>query len=266
MRPINSTARPAGLALAILCLATPVAAAEQGGSFFDDFESFDAARWYVSDGWANGPHQNCWWSKKEVRVSGGKLEVGFSSTPTGERQYRCGELQTRQSFGPGVYEARLKAPAGSGLDAAFFTYIGPTQHQQHDEIDFEILPKNPSQVHTTTFVNGKSGDGETGNGAELKLPYPADSDFIDYAFDWQPDRIDFYLNRQLVRSITVPREIPVTPQRIFFNLWGSDTLGDWLGRFADPEGAIAMQVDWVAYTAPGDKCQFPESVTCGPRP
>ena len=31
-------------------------------SFVDDFKSFDRSRWYVSDGWNNGSHQNCTWS------------------------------------------------------------------------------------------------------------------------------------------------------------------------------------------------------------
>ena len=52
------------------------------------------------------------------------------------------------------------------------------------------------------------------------------------------------------------------PQRIYFSLWGSDTLIDWMGPFAEPAGPLDMQVDWVAYTAPGDKCQFPESIAC----
>ncbi|TIM99938.1 MAG: 1,3-beta-glucanase, partial [Mesorhizobium sp.] len=31
-------------------------------SFVDDFTSFDRARWYIADGWANGKYQNCIWS------------------------------------------------------------------------------------------------------------------------------------------------------------------------------------------------------------
>lgn len=255
--------RSAGLACAMLLSALPGSAnAQQSASFFDNFDTLSLQRWYVSDGWSNGTHQNCWWSKDQVTVAQGMLSVAFTPVPGGDRSYRCGELQTKQSFGPGVFEARIKAPSGSGLDAAFFTYIGPTQKQQHDEIDFEILPKDVNRVHTTTFVNGKSGDGETGNGKDIELPYPADQDFIDYAIDWRPDRVDFYLNGQLAHSITTPREIPVTPQRTFFSLWGSDTLSEWMGRFKAPTGKISMQVDWVAYTAPGDKCQFPQSLVC----
>jgi endo-1,3-1,4-beta-glycanase ExoK len=56
--------------------------------------------------------------------------------------------------------------------------------------------------------------------------------------------------------------IPTNPQRVFFSLWGSDTLTDWMGPFVAPAGPIAMEVDWVAFTAQGEACAFPESVLC----
>lgn len=247
---------------ASLLLAATMPAAAQDYSFHDDFDQLDLSRWYVSDGWANGSHQNCQWSEREVEAANGLLLVGFAPVPAGDRAYRCGEVQTRTAFGPGVFEARLKVPSGSGLNAAFFTYIGPAQGQQHDEIDFEILLKDTDQVHTTTFVNGVSGDGTIGSGEYLPLPYSAHSEFIDYAVIWTADRMDFYLNGELSRTITDPAVIPVTPQRIFFSFWGSDTLSDWMGPFSAPSERLTMEVDWVAYTAPGDDCRFPDSVLC----
>jgi endo-1,3-1,4-beta-glycanase ExoK len=35
-----------------------------------------------------------------------------------------------------------------------------------------------------------------------------------------------------------------------------------MGAFADPGRKVTLQVDRVAFTALGDKCQFPESVAC----
>ena len=171
-------------------------------------------------------------------------------------------MQTTKSFGYGTYEARLKTPAGPGLNAAFFTYIGPSQGQPHDEIDFEFLLKDTSRVHTTTFVSGKSGDGEIGNGLEVALPYPSDSDFIDVALVWEPGSVSWYFNNELVRTIDVASEVPTHEQRIYFSLWGTGTLSDWMGTFVDPAGPIAMEIDRVAFTAPGDACQFPESLVC----
>lgn len=248
------------LAAAALGLAVPATA--QQAAFFDDFDTLDLKRWYVSDGWANGAHQNCTWAANQVRAEGGALRVGFAPQPAGDRQYRCGEIQTRQAHGYGTYEARLKTPSGSGLNAAFFTYIGPQQGKPHDEIDFEVLLADTGKVETTTFVNGKSGDGQIGAGAEHRLPHPSDADFITYAFTWEPERLRYYVNGELVRTIDNPAIIPTNPQRIFFSLWGSDTLTDWMGPFDAVSAPIAMEVDWVGFTPSGEACAFPQSILC----
>ena len=67
---------------------------------------------------------------------------------------------------------------------------------------------------------------------------------------------------QLRLTVTDPAKLPSHPQKIFFSLWGSDTLGEWMGAFADPGRKVTLQVDRLAFTALGDKCQFPESVAC----
>lgn len=247
-------------AVALAALALPAQA--QGAAFRDDFDTLDLSRWYVSDGWSNGGHQNCTWSTDQVSAADGMLRVGFAPQPKGERDNRCGELQTRKAYGYGTYEARLKTPSGSGLNASFFTYIGPQQGKPHDEIDFEVLLRNTGQVDTTTFVNGKSGDGTTGSGQSHALPHASDSDFITYAFTWEPGRIRFYLDGKLVRTMDDPKTIPTNPQRMFFSLWGSDTLTDWMGSFAPVAAPIAMEVDWVAFTPLGDECAFDQSILC----
>jgi endo-1,3-1,4-beta-glycanase ExoK len=94
------------------------------------------------------------------------------------------------------------------------------------------------------------------------LPQPADGGFVDYAMVWTPEKLDFYANHQLIRSIDTPGQIPTHPQKLYFSLWGSDTLTDWMGAFTDPGKPTAMQVDWVGYTPTGAHCLFPQSITC----
>ena len=245
-----------------LALSQCAPAFAQGTAFHDDFDTLDTGRWYVSDGWSNGAHQNCIWSTDQAKVAGGQLNVGFAPKPKGDRQYRCGEIQTKTAYGYGTYETRMKTPAGSGLNAAFFTYIGPQQSKPHDEIDFEVLLANTAQVDTTTFVKGKSGDGTTGSGQSHPLPGPSDADFITYAFTWEKDRIRFYIDGELVRTMDDPKTIPTNPQRIFFSLWGSDTLTDWMGSFTPVTTPIALEVDWVAFTPLGEACAFDKSILC----
>ena len=249
-----------GMALALLVSGSipAVAFAEEPSSFRDDFDSLDRERWYVSDGWANGEWQNCTWAKNQIALGDGLLTLSFEKRQTKDREYACAEVQTRQRFGYGTYEARLKTDTGAGLNAAFFTYIGPADGQPHDEIDFEVLTRDTSKVSVNTYVAGKPRNGST-----VDVIGGADADFNDYAFVWEENRLRWYVNGELVHEASAPAELPSHPQKIFFSLWGSDTLDDWMGAFADPGRKLTMQIDWVAYTAPDDECQFPESVACG---
>jgi len=206
------------LPLALLCLAVPAgpaqAQAQPQASFIEEFERIDAERWYVSDGWTNGEHQNCTWSKDLVKASGGVLTLGFEARETRDRAYACAEIQTHRRFGHGTYEVRMRAAAGSGMNTAFFTYIGPEQDQPWDEIDFEVLGKDPSSVQLNQYVAG-----EGGNERLVPVPGGADRDFNDYAFVWEPDRLRYFINGELVHEVDDPAQIPSHPSKIYLSLW-----------------------------------------------
>ncbi|WFU12451.1 glycoside hydrolase family 16 protein (plasmid) [Rhizobium sp. CB3090] len=263
MKQIFHSLRPSFVSFALLSTALiPYAAFAQedqpnGKSFVDNFDKIDSGRWYISDGWNNGSFQNCTWSKKQVSVEGGLLQLQFTQAKTGQRDYACGEIQTTKTYGYGTYEARYRTAAGSGLNSAFFTYIGPTDKKPHDEIDFEVLGKNPAQVQVNQYIGAKGG-----NEKLVPVAGGADQGFNDYAFVWEKDRLRYYLNGKLVQEVTDPSKIPTHAQKIFFSLWGTDTLSGWMGKFAYGGAPATMQIDRVAFTAAGDKCQFPESIAC----
>ena len=227
-----------------------------GESFKDDFTSFDAARWYVSDGWSNGDHQNCLWSSAAVSHLPGRTVLSFIKAPTETHDYRCGEIQTKQRFGYGTFEARLRTDDGSGLNAAFFTYIGPTHGARHDEIDFEILTANVDQVTVNTYV-----DGQSINGGVYRLRKPANVAFTVYSFIWEPDLLRWFVDGEMIQSVAGP-VLPETPQKIYLSLWGTELLNDWMGPFVPPVREKRMEIDWVAFTAQGAPCQFAASVLC----
>ncbi|WP_411034220.1 glycoside hydrolase family 16 protein [Shinella sp. BYT-45] len=244
--------------LAALAAAGPVAAQEgaTGTSFVEEFDRLDKAVWYVSDGWNNGAHQNCTWSEKQVAVRDGKLVLSFDAAAGGDRSYACGEVQTRKRYGYGTYEVRMKSATGSGLNSAFFTYIGPTDKKPHDEIDFEVLGKDTTRVQVNQYVAGKGG-----NEKLVEVAGGADGGFNDYAFVWQKERLRYYVNGALVHEVTDPEKLPSNAQKIFLSLWGTDTLSDWMGRFSFA-GPTTLEVERVAFTAEGDPCQFDGSVAC----
>jgi endo-1,3-1,4-beta-glycanase ExoK len=237
-------------------LALAVAAEPLGTSFHDDFTTFDLGRWYVSDGWSNGAHQNCQWSASAVNHVPGRLALTFLHDPTPTHAYRCGEIQSNERFGYGTYEARIKTDDGSGLNAAFFTYIGPVHGERHDEIDFEILTANLNEVTVNTYV-----DGQPHHGAVYPLQTAANSAFHTYSFVWEPGRLRWFVDGDLIHTAEGD-VLPERPQKIYLSLWGTDTLTDWMGPFVPPDRPKRMEIDWVAFTAPGEACAFEGSVLC----
>ena len=224
--------------------------------FIENFDRLSPVLWYISDGWSNGSHQNCTWSKRALAIPAGKsLQVLFVPDGIfGDAAY-CGELQTRRWFKYGTFEARIRTQHNSGLNAAFFTYTGAVHKQPHDEIDFEILTKGPGMVWLNRYVGGDDlGQGEVVRVSDDPWGYN------DYAFIWEQDRIRWFINGELVREVT--DHIPTHRMKVYFSHWGSDAFVNWMGPYERPDGPVAMEVERFAYTPEGVECAFPESILC----
>jgi endo-1,3-1,4-beta-glycanase ExoK len=226
-----------------------------GESFFDDFTgSLNLNRWYISDGWVNGDHQNCTWTADRLGLTDDILTLSLTDQPRGERDYSCAEIQTIQRFGYGTFEALMKIPATSGLNSNFFSHVGAPQGEPHNEIDFEFLGRMPDTVQLNYYANGEGGHEEI-------VPVPeAGERFRRYAFVWEPGRLRWYVDDELLLETTDTG--PTEPQKIYFSIWGTDTLVEWLGPFEYPGEPLVMSVDWVAFTAAGEPCQFEASIVC----
>jgi endo-1,3-1,4-beta-glycanase ExoK len=233
-----------------------------GTSFFERFDHLNTKAWYISDGWSNGSHQGCTWSKSKVRIEGGHLVLTLGRIPSGEPVYQCGEVQSLAFYNYGTFEVRMRAARGSGVNSAFFTYVGPTHGRPHDEIDFEVLGRNTREVQVNTYVAGKGEHGQI-------IPNGTDSadNFVDYAFEWTPEKVRWFVNGKLARELSGQGEnVPTHPSQIILSIWNGHGLDAWLGRFEDPREPLNMFVEHVAYTAPGDRCQFPSSIVCALSP
>ena len=93
------------------------------------------------------------------------------------------------------------------------------------------------------------------------LPGPSHAAYHDYGMVWSAERLDFYVDGDLAWSVTDPAKIPARAAKLYLNLWGSETTAS-MGAFVPPTGPLTMRVDRVAYTAPGDECQFTGSIAC----
>ena len=246
------------LSLSLLASAATASAADKSAGFVERFQKLDSNRWYISDGWSNGDFQNCTWSKSALKLDDGLLTLSLVKQKTGERDYACAELQSTKAYGYGTYEAEIRTDRASGANAAFFTYAGQPADVPHDEIDFEVLEKDPGEVSLNTFRDGKQHYTRI-----VPMPGAADAAFHLYSFTWKPGRIRWFIDGQQVYQATGP-DLPRPPQKIFLSHWGSDTLTDWMGPFHYPGRPLRMQVKLVAYSPPGTTCPFKGSVLCGP--
>lgn len=225
-------------------------------SFVDDFDTLDTEKWAVSDGWDNGAQQNCTWDAEQVAVADGVLNLSYATKAVGDRKYACAEIQRREQRGYGTYEARIRGVDAPGLMAAMFTYVAESGDAASEAIDVKLLGTDPSTVKLNTWRDGTSL-----TPTRAALPGPANGEFLDYGLKWTAERMDFYVNGQVVHSITDAATIPDRETNLFLTLWGSETIQE-MGPFEPPAATVTVQVDRIAYTAPGEACQFPESIAC----
>lgn len=235
----------------------PLTAEPTGDSFFDAFDRVDPARWYLSDGWTNGDHQGCTWSRDHISVSNGVLRLMLAAATDALRPYRCAEIRTNARLGFGLYEARIRSAGGSGLNSAMFTYSGQPLTPVHDEIDFEFLGKATDTAQLNYYIAGRGG-----RESYPALNFDATAAFHDYAFDWSARGIRWYVDGRLVRESNGPA-LPAMPGQFFLSLWnGTKQVDGWLGPFDRSKAPAVMDIDWIAFTREGELCRFAQSVSC----
>lgn len=220
---------------------------------FEEFDSFSNRVWYVSDGWTNGPHQNCIWTKKGISTAdAGQVTLNYFAV---NGTYLCSEIQTRAFFLYGTFEARMRVEPGSGRNGAFFAYAGKVHGQPHQEIDFEVLTKSSNEVWLNRHLNGT----DFGEGASVRSSDPTE-DYLDYAFVWEPTKLRWYIDGKLVREDS--EGIPYLPLKVYFSHWAGETSPNWLGTFEAPEDTVGLSLDRFVYTPLGAPCQFADSIAC----
>jgi endo-1,3-1,4-beta-glycanase ExoK len=231
-------------------------------SFYDIFDPLNSVRWSVSNGWQNGPHQDCTWSATNVRKVQEALQLVLDDRRTPERAFSCAEVQSRRLYGYGTYEVRMRAPFAAGLVTSFFTYTGPTDGpaRPYEQISFEFVPKDLN----TALLNFSAG-GRGNNHSDGSVP----TGYLkvnDYAFQWLPNRVRWLINGKLVREVVASANTPIPEYaaHIIFSIRNGTghSQEEWLGRFEYPGSPLVAAIEHVAYTQLGAPCQFPTSVAC----
>jgi beta-glucanase (GH16 family) len=139
------------------------------------------------------------------------------------------------------------------MDSGFFI-MSPWQAKgwRHQEVDFEFLGKNPSQVQLNVhkYIDH---EGTPENGGQLPklidLGFDSTKAFHTYCVEWLKDRLNFYVDGKLVRSESrnLPdQELNLRLESFIVNQdngWGPG----WAGTFDPKTLPASVQYDWVKY-------------------
>lgn len=243
-RTVLSVGSVALMALAAT-LAEPAAARETiCAPFTDNLEKLDGKRWLVSDGWSNGGMFNTGWSKENALVEDGHLSLVLNDRPSSGRPYTGAEIQSRGFAGYGRFEVRMKPARGAGTVSSFFVYTGPHHGDPMDELDIEFLGKDTTRMQLNYFTDGKGG-----NEKMIELGFDAADSFNDYAIEWRPDAIAWFVNGRKVHEERGKRSpLPERPGKIIASLWTGKGVDDWLGPFDYPGKPLTAVYDKIAFT------------------
>lgn len=236
-------------------------------STFFSFDAEDPA-WWKANGWANAHVSSTGWRADHITFDKGIMTITHDNVPCASggdcsgQPYAGGEYRTSDWIGRyGRFEVRMKPAAGEGLISSFFVFASSAddRHPDYDrredipwdEIDIEFLGKDTTRVQFNYYADG------VGNHEYIHdLGFDASQAFHEYAFDWRPDGIDWYVDGRRVHSVSAKRlkpgeVLPSTRGRIMTSVWAADLnnpgLVRWAGELRDPQ-PVAAHYDWVRYT------------------
>ena len=190
--------------------------------------------WYVSRHENSSGFYGADWKRENISNVNDGTALSLKRDATTPQGFTGSEIKSRKIYGYGTYEAVMRPARGSGIVSAFFTYIGPYTGHPHDEIDFEFLGTDLTQVHVNYWRNGK-----TGESAVIDLGFDAGEAAHLYTFEWREGSIVWKVDGQVIhQTIADDPMVPVTFGQVHFSTWtGRGNMLRWHGPQTFEDGA-----------------------------
>ena len=160
-----------------------------------------------------------------------------------------GALQTDQSYLYGRFEVKMKSADGDGLVSSFFTYNTDWDpglgNLNWNEIDIEMTGNRDSSVQFTTHHPGTPNSWSYGE--IVDVDFNPHQSFHDYAFEWTPDYIAWFVDGDEVYSqgISIVDDMNFS-QKIMMNLWPA-IWESWVGTWDENDTPKHAYYDYVRY-------------------
>ncbi len=160
-----------------------------------------------------------------------------------------GSIRTDESYLYGRFEVRMKSADGDGIVSSFFTYntdwVDGLGNLNWNEIDIEMTGNRDSSVQFTTHHPGSPNSWSYGEIVDVE--FNPHINFHDYAFEWTPNSVKWFIDGQLVyeQSESIVDDLDKS-QKIMMNLWPA-IWESWVGEWNEEDTPKHAYYDYVKY-------------------
>ena len=222
-----------GLALTASLFLLPAKAT----SFYEGFAGTGGpSSYWQTSSWANGGIFGCTFAYSEVWLTGsGSLDLNVNSND--QKNIRCGEVRTVQSFTYGKFVTHMQPGTVQGGDSSFFLYTGQAGTPSHFEIDIEFI-NGGRTLHTNVWTADKQNYQQFG----------VATGWLTIGFEWRPNYVRWFT----VDASNVEHEFRrvytniSAPMQLMLNHWVGNNTADalsFVGRYSG--GGGSAYYDWV---------------------
>ncbi|MFN6943596.1 MAG: family 16 glycosylhydrolase [Cytophagaceae bacterium] len=167
------------------------------------------------------------------------------------KDYKAGEVQSKQAYHFGRFEARFYASDVSGVLSTLFLFENDGWKEDHiwQEIDIEVFGKEPRNAWQTNVIWETNAAGPQ-HTSETHHTIPNGglvAEWHTYTIDWTPDYVEWFVDGQSFRKFTdasVLEILGAKPMLLMLNCWAHSSVA-WVGPLEENRLPTYQFVDYV---------------------
>ncbi|WMJ73367.1 family 16 glycosylhydrolase [Cytophagaceae bacterium ABcell3] len=167
------------------------------------------------------------------------------------KDYKGGEVQSKQAYHYGRFEANFYASDVSGILSTLFLFENDGWRDEHiwQEIDIEVFGKAPRNTWQSNVIYQTNPAGPQITDEETHTIPDGGSvaEWHTYAIEWTPDYVEWFVNGQSFRKFTdadVLEVLGAKPMLLMLNCWSHEEAG-WVGPLEEDRLPTYQFIDYV---------------------
>ena len=196
-------------------------------------------------------------SDESVTVADGQLSITLLEAPEGttddtgaEKMFLGAEVRSKDTITYGRVRARAKLAQGSAVVSSLVTIYTPWPADNWNELDIELLGKDPSEVQFNAMVYTGALPAPTTPVSPTQDPtlydlgFDSSADFHEYTIEWTPAAAKYFVDGELAHTWDDRIELMTLPQNILLTIWASDSAA-WAGAVDETTTGASAVYDWI---------------------